>query len=280
VVTPEVDLIVNGDVIEGPVPAEFVKHLATELAQSMESALPGMPIGAPGMPREKPEVFDRQGAGWEFLLMGVEMNLYERWILPRLLDLVMRNKEVTRYRSRVVPHARGIVLEVGIGSGLNMRFYGPQVEQLFAVDPSEELLRMARRRAHAMPLPVEFFARSGEVIPLGNQSVDTVLTTFTLCTIPDPLAALREARRVLKSGGQLLFAEHGLAPDTSVRRWQHRCNPLWSKIAGGCNLNRKMDQLIRAAGFEITELETEYAKGPRPMSYVYSGRAQPIASAS
>ena len=203
------------------------------------------------------------------------MNLYDNWILPRLLDLVMRNKEVTRYRSRVVPQARGIVLEVGIGSGLNLRFYGPQVARLYAVDPSEALLRMARRRARACPYPVEFFARSGEAIALDDQCVDTVVTTFTLCTIPNPLAALREMRRVLKPAGQLLFAEHGLAPDLSVRRWQHRCNPLWNRIAGGCNLDRKMDEMIGAAGFRIAELTTEYAKGPRPMSYIYAGSARP-----
>lgn len=202
------------------------------------------------------------------------MNLYDSWILPRLLDLVMRNKEVTRYRSRVVPQARGIVLEVGIGSGLNLRFYGPQVARVYAVDPSEALLRMARRRARALPYPVEFFAHSGEAIALDEQCVDTVVTTFTLCTIPNPLAALREMRRVLKPAGQLLFAEHGLAPDLSVRRWQHRCNPLWNRIAGGCNLDRKMDEMIGAAGFRIAELTTEYAKGPRPMSYIYAGSAR------
>jgi len=203
------------------------------------------------------------------------MSLYDRWILPRLLDLVMRNQEVTRYRARVVPQAQGIVLEVGIGSGLNLQFYGPQVERLYAVDPSEELLRLARGRALAISLPVELFARSGEAIPLADHSVDTVLTTFTLCTIPDPLAALREMRRVLKPAGRLLFAEHGLAPDRSVRRWQHRCNPLWNRIAGGCNLDRKIDELIAAAGFQIVELTVEYAKGPRPLSYIYAGSARP-----
>ena len=203
------------------------------------------------------------------------MGLYDRWILPPLLDLVMRNKEVTRYRVRVVPQARGIVIEVGIGSGLNLRFYGPQVQRLYALDPSAELLCMARRKASVTPLSVQFFACSGESIPIDDHSVDTVLTTFTLCTIPDPLGALREMRRVLKPGGRLLFAEHGLAPDPSVRRWQHRCNPLWNRIAGGCNLDRKIEELIGAAGFHILELTTEYAKGPRPLSYIYAGSARP-----
>lgn len=203
------------------------------------------------------------------------MSLYNRWILPRVLDVVMRNREMTHYRSGLVPGARGVVLEVGIGSGLNFPFYGPQVERLYAIDPSEELLRMARKRAKSMPFPVEFFAHSGEAIPIDDHCVDTVLTTFTLCTIADPLAALREMRRVLRPAGRLLFAEHGLAPERSVQRWQHRCNPVWKRIAGGCNLDRKMDDLIGTAGFHIAELTVEYAKGPRPLSYIYTGSARP-----
>ena len=203
------------------------------------------------------------------------MSLYDRWILPRVLDVVMRNREMTRYRAGLVPGARGVVLEVGIGSGLNLPFYGPQVERLYAIDPSEELLRMARKRAQSMPFPVEFFARSGEAIPIDDHCVDTVVTTFTLCTIADPLAALREMRRVLRPTGRLLFAEHGLAPDRSVQRWQHRCNPVWKRIAGGCNLDRKMDGLIGTTGFHIAELKVEYAKGPRALSYIYAGSARP-----
>ena len=203
------------------------------------------------------------------------MSLYSNWILPSMLDLVMRNSEVTRYRTVLVPEARGVVLEMGIGSGLNLPFYGPQVQRLYAIDPSESLLRMARSRAESAPFPVEFFARSGEAIPIGDQCVDTVVTTFTLCTIPDPFAALREMRRVLRPAGRLLFAEHGFAPDVSVQRWQHRCNPLWTRIAGGCNLDRKMDELISSAGFHITDLTAQYAKGPRPLSYMYAGSARP-----
>jgi ubiquinone/menaquinone biosynthesis C-methylase UbiE len=203
------------------------------------------------------------------------VNFYEQWILPRLLDLALRNKEATRYRTRLVPHARGATVEVGVGSGLNLPFYGEQVERLVAVDPSEELLRMARKRARGMALPIEFIAHTGEALPLADASVDTAVFTFTLCTIPDPLKALREARRVLKPSGELLFAEHGLAPDEGVQRWQRRLNPLWRRIAGGCNLDRKIDELIGAAGFRLAGLQSEYAKGPRPMSYVYSGRARP-----
>ena len=203
------------------------------------------------------------------------MSLYDRWIFPSVLDLVMRNKEVTRYRLALVPQACGAVLEVGIGSGLNLPFYGPQVQRLYAIDPSESLLRMARKRAQSMQFPVEFFARPGEAIPIEDHCVDTVLTTFTLCTIADPLAALREMRRVLRPTGLLLFAEHGFAPDPSVQRWQHRCNPLWNSVAGGCNLNRQMDALISSAGFHIAELAANYAKGPRLLSYIYAGSARP-----
>lgn len=205
----------------------------------------------------------------------VSMSLYDSWILPGMLDIVMRNKAVTRYRSALVPQARGVVLEIGIGSGLNLPFYGPQVQRLYAIDPSENLLRMARRRARPMRFPVEFFARPGEALPLADHCVDTVVTTFTLCTVSDPFAALREMLRVLKPAGRLLFAEHGFAPDRSVQRWQHRCNPLWTRLAGGCNLNRKMDELIHSAGFDITELTAKYAKGPRPLSYIYAGCARP-----
>jgi ubiquinone/menaquinone biosynthesis C-methylase UbiE len=203
------------------------------------------------------------------------MGFYDKWILPRLVDVAMRNKEATRYRAQVVPNAFGRVLEIGVGSGLNLPFYGSNVEQLYALDPSEELLAMARKQSHAISFPIEFLAHSSEAIPLDNASVDTVVTTWTLCSIDDPVQALREMKRVLKPDGVLLFAEHGLAPEASVQGWQQRLNPLWSKLTGGCNLNRKMDQLIQSSGFRIAQLDTEYAKGPRPMSYIYAGRAQP-----
>ena len=203
------------------------------------------------------------------------MSFYDRYILPRLLDLAMRNREVARYRSQVVPQARGTVVEIGIGSGLNLPFYGREVERLYGVDPSEELLRMAGKKASSMRFPVEFITQSAEALPLGNHCCDTVITTFTLCTIPDPRKALQEMRRVLKPGGVLLFAEHGLSPDASVERWQRRLNPVWKKISGGCNLDRKIDRLIDAGGFSAIELENEYAKGPRPLSYMYAGRAAP-----
>jgi ubiquinone/menaquinone biosynthesis C-methylase UbiE len=190
----------------------------------------------------------------------------------------MRNKEAMRYRSQVVPQACGTVLEIGIGSGLNLPFYGTSVERLYGLDPSQELLAMARKNASAVAYPVDFLGCPSEEISLDDASVDTVVTTWTLCTIPDPVRALKEMRRVLKPSGTLLFAEHGLAPEARVRGWQQRLNPLWSRITGGCNLNRKMDDLIQASGFRLVELKKEYAEGPRPMSYVYSGRAQPAIS--
>ncbi len=203
------------------------------------------------------------------------MRIYERWLLPRLIDLAMRNKEATRYRQKMIPGARGRVLEIGVGSGLNLPFYGPEVAHLYALDPSEALLAMAGRKRAPGGVPVEFLQGSAEEIPLATRSIDTVVTTWTLCTVPDATRALREARRLLGPGGALLFVEHGLAPDPGVERWQLRLNPVWRRCSGGCNLDRKIDRLIREAGFEILELENEYAKGPRPFTYMYFGRARP-----
>lgn len=203
------------------------------------------------------------------------MNLYENWILPPLLDLVMRVGEVTRYRQAVVPQASGTVLEVGVGSGLNLKFYGTHVRRLYALDPSSALLRMAQRKIRGNGTPTHLLAAAAESIPIEDTSIDTVIMTFTLCTIADPAKALHEMRRVLKPGGRLVFAEHGLAPDPSVQRWQHRCNAVWNRIAGGCNLDRRIDALITASGFEIRELTTEYSKAPRMLGYVYAGVAVP-----
>ena len=202
------------------------------------------------------------------------MSFYERWVLPRLIDLAMRNKEVTRYRRRLVPAAAGSVLEIGAGSGLNLPYYGPQVTRLHALDPSEALQEMAGRKLGQAPFPVDLLLGSAEEIPLADRSVDTVVTTWALCSIPDATKALREARRVLQPGGSLLFVEHGHAPDPGVARWQRRIEPLWKPLAGGCHLTRRIDQLIGEAGFEIVELENEYLKGPRPLTYTYCGRAQ------
>lgn len=203
------------------------------------------------------------------------MNLYDRWVLPPILDLVMRQRALQKYRGEVVAATTGRVLEVGVGSGLNFPLYDKRVEIVFGIDPSPRLLAIARRRAAAAGVHAEFLQGSATAIPLAENTIDTVVMTWTLCSIPDPLAALREMRRVLKPHGQLLFAEHGLSPDSGIERWQHRLTPIWCHVAGGCHLDRKMDDLIRSAGFDIVRLRTEYAKGPRPMTYMYLGCARP-----
>jgi SAM-dependent methyltransferase len=201
------------------------------------------------------------------------MGLYTTYILPRLINAAMRNDEITRLREHAIPSAQGVVLEIGIGSGLNLPFYTASVTKLYGVDPSAELLAMARRKAAGRPFPVELLNQGADRVPLPDDSVDTVVLTWSLCSIADPAAALREMRRVLKPGGALIFAEHGLSPDIGVRTWQNRLTPLWRHIAGGCHLNRKMDDLIRSAGFSIADLHTEYVPGPRPLTYMYEGRA-------
>jgi ubiquinone/menaquinone biosynthesis C-methylase UbiE len=201
------------------------------------------------------------------------MNFYEHWILPPILDLIMRQEHLTKYRRAVVAGAHGRVLEIGVGSGLNFPLYGKRVELVYGIDPSPRLLAIARRRAAASGVPVELLQGSATAIPLANDTIDTVVMTWTLCSIPDPLAALREMRRVLKPNGNLCFVEHGLSPEPSVERWQHRITPAWRRMAGGCHLDRKIDELIRLAGFELTNLQVEYAPGPRTMSYMYEGCA-------
>jgi ubiquinone/menaquinone biosynthesis C-methylase UbiE len=201
------------------------------------------------------------------------VNFYDRWILPPILDLVMRQSQLEKYRREVVAAASGRVLEVGVGSGLNFPLY-KQVEIVVGIDPSPRLLAIARRRADAASVRAELLQGSATAIPLADSTIDTVVMTWTLCSITDPLAALHEMRRVLKPGGKLLFVEHGLSPEPRVERWQRRLTPIWSHVAGGCHLDRKMDDLIRSAGFGMTRLRTEYANGPHPMTYMYIGCAQ------
>lgn len=189
----------------------------------------------------------------------------------------MRQHQFVKYRREVVAAASGRVLEVGIGSGLNFLLYGKHIEVIFGIDPSPRLLAIARRRAAAARVRADLLLGSATEIPLADNTVDTVVMTWTLCSIPDPLTALREMRRVLKSGGRLLFVEHGLSPESGVERWQHLLTPVWCHVAGGCHLDRKMDDLIRSAGFDLTELRTEYAQGPRAMTFMYEGCARPTA---
>ena len=210
------------------------------------------------------------------------MSFYAKYILPRIIDLAMRNKETTRLRAESVPRASGDVLEIGIGSGRNLPFYSPEVKHVYGVDPSLELQRMAREKQPAGPTKVDFFTQSAEEpIPLANASIDTAVITWTLCSIPDPAKALQQVKRVLRNDGRLIFVEHGHAPDPGVALWQDRLTPLWKKIGGGCHLNRRIDELIADAGFRIGELKTSYLSGPRPMTYTYQGWAdiaQPLAS--
>jgi ubiquinone/menaquinone biosynthesis C-methylase UbiE len=175
----------------------------------------------------------------------------------------------------VVGAAEGRVLEVGLGSGLNLPLYGPQVSSVIGLEPSPELLRMARERAASAPVPVGLLEASAEALPLDDASMDAVVTTWTLCTIPDAGQALAEMRRVLKPGGVLLFVEHGRAPEPSVARWQDRLDPLWTRVAGGCHLNRKMDDLIASSGFRLDALVNTRLPGPRTHTFLYEGRARP-----
>jgi ubiquinone/menaquinone biosynthesis C-methylase UbiE len=203
------------------------------------------------------------------------MGFYAKYVLPRFIDLAMRNKETARLRAEWLPHARGDVLEVGIGSGLNLPFYSSEVRRVYGLDPSVELQRMARARLAATPLDVEFFVQSAEdPLPLADASVDTVVLTWTLCSIANAPTALQQTKRVLKADGRLIFLEHGQAPDPAVAAWQDRLTPVWKRISGGCHLNRRIDALIEAAGFQISELRTCYLPGPRPLTYTYQGFAQ------
>ena len=203
------------------------------------------------------------------------MSFYDERILPPLINLVMQQRQLRRYRHTLVPRARGRVLEIGVGSGLNLPFYGAGVESVIGIDPSARLLAMARRIADATAVRAELLLGSAMALPLPAASVDTVVMTWTLCSIPDPALALREMRRVLRPGGALLFVEHGLSPESGVARWQRALTPIWRHVAGGCHLDRRIDHLVRDAGFEIPVLATGYADGPRPMTFMYEGRAEP-----
>jgi ubiquinone/menaquinone biosynthesis C-methylase UbiE len=202
------------------------------------------------------------------------MGFYRDQIVPLLTDLSMRNEHLAAYRDRIVPAAIGRVLEVGIGSGLNLPRYSHNVRQVIGLEPSPKLLGMARHAKHCN-FPVDLIEGSAEEIPLEKASVDTVVTTWTLCTIPDASRALDEMRRVLKSGGRLLFVEHGRAPDPNIVWWQDLLTPMWKRVGGGCHLNRAIETLIQGAGFQFEQLETGYMRGPKPMTFMYEGSARP-----
>ena len=202
------------------------------------------------------------------------MNLYDQHVLPHLIDFACGMGAVMKTRAQIVPQAEGRVLEIGIGSGLNLSFYDPtKVSVIVGVDPSAAMQKLAQQRAAEISIPVEMIALELGQIQAADASFDSIVCTFTLCTIPDAMAALQEMRRVLKPGGKLLFSEHGLAPDLPVVRWQNRLTPLWKPFSGGCHLNRDIPALIRAGGFSIGQLDSSYLKGPRPMTWVSRGWA-------
>jgi len=201
-------------------------------------------------------------------------NWYEKHLLPHLIDFACGMKAITRQRAKVVPKAHGRVLEIGIGTGLNLTHYdASKVDTLCGLDPSLALHAIAKSRLASTTLSLELVPLSAERIPADDASFDCIVCTFTLCTILDPLAALHEMRRVLKPGGELLFSEHGLAPEPSVQKWQHRLTPIWRPMAGGCHLNRDIPALLAQAGFRVVELQQQYVKGPRPMTWISTGVA-------
>jgi ubiquinone/menaquinone biosynthesis C-methylase UbiE len=203
------------------------------------------------------------------------MGFYQDQIVPLLINLAMRRQDLAAYRSRVVPAADGRVLEVGIGSGLNLPFYSRKVDRLIGLDPSAKLLSMLRRNLRPDTPSLELIEGSAQAIPLESASVDTVVTTWTLCSIPDAGGALREMHRVLRPTGRLLFVEHGRAPEPNVRWWQDRLTPAWKRIGGGCHLNRAIQSLIEDGGFWFDRFETGYMRGPKPLTFMYEGTARP-----
>lgn len=203
------------------------------------------------------------------------MSFYEQHILPHVIDFACGDKVIMNERESLLAEAEGRVLEVGMGSGLNLRYYNPdKVDFVWGLEPSEGMRNKAQKNLGRSPVAVEWLGLPGEEIPLDDDSADTVVLTFTLCTIPDWQQALTQMRRVLKPGGKLLFCEHGAAPDAGVAKWQNRVNPLWKKIAGGCHLNRPIPKYLEAGGFQIKHLETDYLpKTPRIAGFRYRGLA-------
>jgi ubiquinone/menaquinone biosynthesis C-methylase UbiE len=202
------------------------------------------------------------------------MGFYQRRVLPWILDATMRQGVLDAYRRRVAGAADGRVLEIGLGSGLNLQYYGAAVAEIIGLDPSAALLTKARRARTRAGQRVTIIEGSAEALPLTSGSLDTVVTTWTLCSIPHVSRALAEARRVLRPGGQLLFVEHGVSPDPAVTRWQDRLTPIWKRIAGGCHLNRPIEDLVKEAGFRIEQIDAGYMEGPKPLTYMYEGRAR------
>jgi ubiquinone/menaquinone biosynthesis C-methylase UbiE len=201
------------------------------------------------------------------------VGFYGDEILPRAVDVLLGGREFSRLRARVAAELEGEVLEVGFGSGRNVPHYPPALKRVRAVDPATVGRKLAAKRVAASPVPVEYVGLDGEELPLEDESVDHVLTTWTLCTIPDVPRALAEIRRVLRPRGALHFLEHGRSPDPKVVRWQDRLTPIQRRIAGGCHLNRPVDRLVLDAGLEVTRLDNYYMRGPKPLGYMFEGVA-------
>ena len=203
------------------------------------------------------------------------MGFYNHFILPRLLDSAMSAKPIAYQRKKVVPRAEGRVLEIGFGSGHNLPYYDAgKVERIWALEPATEMRARAADRVSKSPIPLEFLDLPSETIPLDSESADTILITYTMCTIPDVMKALGEMRRVLKTSGRMIFCEHGEAPDEDVKRWQRRITPVWKAIGGGCHVGRPIPKLVREAGFTIADMETMYLPStPRFAGFNYWGSA-------
>lgn len=203
------------------------------------------------------------------------MGLYARFVLPKLLSMAMRQPDLLPFRSRVGAAASGQVLELGIGPALNLPFYGANVVSVVGIDPSPELLAMAERKRGGHHFEVCLVEGTAEALPMEDGSFDTVVTTWTMCSVPSAPAVLAEARRVLRPAGRLLFAEHGRAPEPAVSRWQDKLDPAWTRIAGGCHVNRPVAELIADAGFRVKELRTGHVRGPKVLTFMYEGAAMP-----
>jgi ubiquinone/menaquinone biosynthesis C-methylase UbiE len=203
------------------------------------------------------------------------VGFYAERVLPHLIDLAMRHRTARERRAALIPRARGLVVEIGIGSGHNLPFYANAVTRVVGVDPSAPLLAMTGKRHPHLRFPLELLQGSAEDLPLPTASVDTAISTWTLCSVPDAARALAEIHRVLKPGGTLHFIEHGRSPDPAVQRWQDRLNGAWGRVAGGCHINRDMGALVRGAGFSAVAIDAQYLPGStRVVGYHYEGSAK------